>query len=611
MSFIRSILSPLTGRRAAEREAAVKVLTIEETFDGACAHQEAGRREQAEDLFRDVLARERKHPEALGRLARLCADKGSLVEASRLLQSAVQAAPDVLKHRLNRAMFLSSLDRHGEAMLDWREAVRIDPEPARHHHMLALSCRAVGRVDEAIASARSAVGRDPAYLDAQTTLADLLINAGRFAEAVEPIKAAVALGHRTPQSYADLCTALRLSDKEGEAASAFRDGLEALEADGHAYDIGRRLAQMGERLLKFEMGEEAAVCLRRAVALFPEDPQVRSHLAMSLGILNQFDSAIAELDEAIRLSPDVPRYRYNRGIALLTIGDLEKGWKDFEARLLLPGMERIQTLVGNKPRWDGQLYPGRTLLVLQEQGLGDTIQFGRFAALAAARGMRVFVEVQGPLRELMKTLSGVEIAGPGDPIPQFDFFCPMCSLPLAFGTTPDDLPSEPYLSADPERVEAWRERLSALPAGLRVGIAWQGNWDFPFNAVRSLQPEALLPLGQVPGVNFVSLQKYGTPPEGLRMTDFMADVSDMADTAALMANLDLVISVDTSVAHLAGAMGKPVSLLIRHFPCWRWLLDRRDSPWYPTMHIYRQARPGDWGGVIAEVAADLGKTAAA
>jgi hypothetical protein len=253
------------------------------------------------------------------------------------------------------------------------------------------------------------------------------------------------------------------------------------------------------------------------------------------------------------------------------------------------------------------------LLLHAEQGLGDTLQFCRYAPLAAARA-RVVLEVQAPLARLLSSLPGVsQVIARGEALPAFDAQAPLLSLPRAFGTTIETVPARvPYLAADPDQAAAWGRRLAALP-GLKVGLCWAGEprAGFPelaaIDARRSISLAALAPLAKVAGVSFVSLQKgapaaqAADPPPPMALFDYTAELADFADTAALVENLDLVISVDTSVAHLAGAMARPVWLLNRFDTCWRWLLDRQDSPWYPTLRLFRQTTPGDWTSVIADL----------
>jgi hypothetical protein len=265
----------------------------------------------------------------------------------------------------------------------------------------------------------------------------------------------------------------------------------------------------------------------------------------------------------------------------------------------------------SQKQWRGEPAAGRTLLIHAEQGFGDTLQFLRYVPMAAARGLRVVLEVPAPLARLAATLPGVtKLVVQGEKLPDFDLHVPMLSLPLAFDTVLETIPAAtPYISVTPAEAARWRHKIAG--SGLKVGLVWAGNArrENPSLAAvdrrRSLHPVALLPLFEVPGAKFVSLQKDG--PAGLPLLDYMSEIQDFSDTAALIAGLDLVIAADTAVAHLAGALGKEVWLLNRYDACWRWLRGRADSPWYPSMRLYTQPEAGDWDTVITQVAADLAR----
>jgi hypothetical protein len=300
-------------------------------------------------------------------------------------------------------------------------------------------------------------------------------------------------------------------------------------------------------------------------------------------------------------------------MALLAAGDLTAGWREYEWRWKTAQLRSGYRDFG-KPLWQGEAGAGRTLLIWAEQGFGDTLQFCRFAPLAAARGWRVVMVVQKALVRLLGSLPGVDQVLPsGAVMPPIDSQCPMLSLPLALGITLDTIPCAPsYLSADPSHVAAWKARLPPLCGErLRVGLVWAGNPGRSpvLSAVdrrRSMPPELLASLLGIDGVAFFSLQKGSHALSGRPgLIDVMAEMTDFADTAALVANLDLVISVDTAVAHLASAVGTQVWMLDRFDPCWRWLTGRRDSPWYPGLRIYRQPEHGAWSAVVSAVAADL------
>jgi hypothetical protein len=353
---------------------------------------------------------------------------------------------------------------------------------------------------------------------------------------------------------------------------------------------------------------------RNALALRPDYADAWLNLGVALKDLMRLPEAIACYRQAIALEPANAEAHSNLGIALLAAGELPEGWREHEWRWKTPHLIAARRDFG-VPLWRGEPAEGRTLLIHAEQGFGDTLQFCRYASMASARGMRVIMEAQPPLVRLLRTLTGVDVVlARGDPLPAFDLHCPMLSLPLAFGTSLETIQSSGrYLHADPARVAEWRDRLAAVDAAsTRVGLVWAGNprrHSRGLTAVdrrRSISPERLAPLLRLPGLRFFSLQKDGPRPAGhIAALDFMTEMEDFADTAALIMNLDLVISVDTAVAHLTGALGKPVWLMDRFDTCWRWLTGRSDSPWYPNLRLFRQPRPGDWDTVLDAIAREL------
>ena len=366
--------------------------------------------------------------------------------------------------------------------------------------------------------------------------------------------------------------------------------------------------------------DEALAHARHAEALAPDRIETLVGLGSTFRAQGRLDEAIASFERAIARCPDsrqLPRIHADLAMALLARGDFERGWKEYEWRTQVMGSGRDFGV----PQWRGEPAVGRTLLIHAEQGLGDTLQFCRYASLAAERGLRVVLEVQKPLLRLLGSLPGVEqVVAQGDALPDHDLHCPMMSLPLALRTTIETIPAgTPYLHADADRIAGWERRLAVQDRGrLRVGVLWAGNAHSgkPRLALvdrrRSIPPAQLAPILDVPGVQFFGLQKDGpNAPDAFPLTDLMSEMDDFADTAALVGALDLVIAVDSAVAHLAGALGQPVWLMDRFDPCWRWLLGRGDSPWYPELRIVRQPTPGDWEPVIARIADDLRGFAAA
>jgi len=408
--------------------------------------------------------------------------------------------------------------------------------------------------------------------------------------------------------------------KDGDLEPA-ADALAALLDDGPETAAAHHRLGM----VRAELGDiDAAIGhTLRAVILDRRPALGWGNLGLLLKIQGRFDESLDAYAQALRRSPQDARLRVNRVVALLQAGRFAEAWRDHAARFalgeyfglplagLLPPLATLPDLTG------------RTVLLTHEAGYGDTLQFCRYVPLLAARGARIVLAVPPALQRLLGRLPGVaEMVPANAELPEYDWHCPMMSLPGVFATTLETIPAEvPYITADPALVAAWAARLPTAP-GPRVGLVWAGQarpWLPGFATVdtrRSTSLALFAPFGAIEGVRFISLQadapasEAHRPPSGLALHDPMPSVTDFADTAAIIANLDLVVSVDTSVAHLAGALGKPVFLLDRYDNCWRWLSGRTDSPWYPTLRIFRQTRIGDWGPVMQRAAAALAEFAA-
>jgi len=372
---------------------------------------------------------------------------------------------------------------------------------------------------------------------------------------------------------------------------------------------------LGNALRDLGRADEAEASYAAALALRPTYVEAHYNRGNAFAALGKVEAAERATREALRLRPDYVRGHISLGMHLLLAGRLDEGWAEYEWRWrsTTDGFPDQRGFV--QPRWDGERLDGRVLLLHAEQGFGDTLQFCRYAPLAVARaGGRVVLEVPRALARLMTTLPGVDqVVAEGDPLPNFDVYCPLLSLPYTFGTTLDTIPgTSPYLGAEAVPAAQWRSRLATLP-GLRVGLVWAGNprrsqpTATAIDMRRSVTLQHLAPLASTQGVSFVSLQKGAgaaqafAAPAGMLLHDWTHELGDFADTASLIEGLDLVIGVDTAVIHLAGALGKPTWMLNRFDTCWRWLLGRDDSPWYPSLRQFRQPKPADWGSVLAEV----------
>jgi hypothetical protein len=346
--------------------------------------------------------------------------------------------------------------------------------------------------------------------------------------------------------------------------------------------------------------------LKRVIALDPMRVKAIYSLAGGLHQLGRDDEALAVYDEALRVEPDSPETHYYRSFVHLSRGNLAEGWRDYEWRLKC---KDYQLRPYDAPTWDGSPLAGRSLMVLAEQGLGDTLHFIRYLDLLKSHGGSVFVDVQAALAPLLKTsgFTGV-IARPAE-LPRCDYRVPLLSLPQVLGTTLDTIPRRvPYLAADPRLLKLWRSRVPASEI-FKIGIVWQGNSEYMFDHWRSIPLAEFAPLSRIAGVQWFSLQKGAAAQQvasaPLPLVDWAPALETFLDTAAAICNLDLVITCDTAVAHLAGGLGLPVWLALPQPAEWRWLTDRSDSPWYPTMRLFRQSRRGDWASVFAEMANQL------
>ena len=541
-----------------------------------------GQPERARAMVEKLLKRTPRSRPALARFAEAAIDRGAAglaVDATARLVAAWPKEPDC--HAAHgRALALAG--RMDPAIAAYRQALRLRPNDIATMANLASQLRQAGDVDAAIALLRGAIRLSPAVPQLHYNLGNALYDTGAPADAVPAYREALRLDPRSAQTHNNL---------------------------------GRALMALGDFA-------GAADRYRAAVALAPDVAEFQNNLAGALKALCRPDEAAAEYARARALRPDVAEFVYGEALARLMAGDYAPGWAAHEARFGTALLREAIRPPGSPP-WRGEQVPaGTTILLLAEQGFGDTLQFCRYAPLLA-RTATVVLSVQRPLVRLLRTLDGVADVCPDDePPPAHDLHAPLMSLPHLFGTTLATIPNEvPYLHASPDAVEAWRARLSSLP-GLKVGLAWAGNPRYGrldltlVDRRRSMRLDLFAPLAAVPGVSFISLQKghaRATPetiPPGMPLHDWTDELDDFADTAALAACLDLIVTVDSAPVHLAGALGRPVWLLNRFDTCWRWLLERSDSPWYPTLRQFRQPAPGDWDSVIAAVRDALARASA-
>lgn len=422
---------------------------------------------------------------------------------------------------------------------------------------------------------------------------------------IELYRRAIRLAPQLSEAWNNLGVSLQARGEVDEALGCHCEALR-LEPDyPEAHNnVGNALQALG-RL------DESLISYGRALHFRPNYFEALHHMGNAYGAMGRMDEAIACYDEVIRKAPNYHKVRLCRAMAWLQMGDYPRGWAEYEWRLKIKE-QSIPPL--DQPLWDGGPLDGRSILILAEQGLGDSLQFVRYARLAADLGGRVTVACRKPLERILSGCRGVErVICEQDPIPEFDCYAPILSLPRICGTTLDTIPAEiPYIATDPALDSLWRDELAPIE-GFRIGVAWQGNPEYSKDRQRSFRLAHLEPLAAIPGVRLVSLQKgagheqVGALDGRFPVIDLGPRLDDLADTAAVIGNLDLVIAPDTAIAHLAGALGARAWLALPMAADWRWLTGRDDSPWYPSMRLFRQTCWGDWQAVFARMAADLGR----
>jgi tetratricopeptide (TPR) repeat protein len=492
---------------------------------------------------------------------------GRLDEAVACYRSALALRPDHADAHGNLGLVLQRQGRLDDALSHYEAAVAIEPRLARAHNNRGAALQTLGRFEEAAASHRAALAIDPAYVGAQMNLGGALHQQGRLEEAAAWYRSTLTLQPDHAEAEGNLGLAL-------QALGRPADALPHLEA---------------------------------ALAVKPAFVEVYNTLGLALRDLARLEPALAAFERAITLMPDYAEAHMNLGMARLLAGDFAGGWLEYDWRLKRKGIPQPHR---PGPLWDGGPLSGQTILLQGEQGLGDTIQFVRYAPLVAERGGRVVLSCRPSLKSLFQGMDGIhQVIEDGEPAPAFTCWTPLLSLPGLFATQPETIPAAgPYLKADPRLADCWRERLTGRQ-GFKVGVVWRGSPGHADDRRRSMPPALLAKALAGADLAVVSLQKDARPEElqalGADVLDAGPDLADFSQTAALIARLDLLISVDTAVAHLAGALSKPIWLLNRFDTDWRWLLDRTDSPWYSSLRLFRQPSPGDWTSVMDEVRAAL------
>jgi tetratricopeptide (TPR) repeat protein len=574
-------------------------------FEAGLRLLQAGQLAQAEQCGRSALALDQGHADSLHLMGLLCMASKQYDLAIEWFVLAIRQNGDVADYFSNLGMALQRRDRFDEAIKCYDRTLVLNPGQAEIWFRMGESLQHERRLDEAIQCFNQALKLDPRHAGAARGNATLHFDAGRFEQAI-------ASFDRLLETRPDLSGAHNL---RGVCLLELKRLEEAFVSCSKAFELSADNAEfasnVGLVLHRLGRDEEALAYADKALALNPALPLALINRAQSLLALLRFDEAMAVLDKAIAVDPDYDIAHWNVALTRLLLGDYETGWALRERGRKCRGFFIDRKF--KQPHWRGDApIAGQTILLHSDEGLGDTIQFARYVKLVAQLGARVILEVPAPVQQLLSGIEGVSLClKTGATLPDFDIHCPLSALPLAFRTRLETIPSDvPYLPAPPDRLRRiWEERFG--PHGkMRIGLVWSGSPAHGNDRKRSMPLSTMCGLLDA-DARFFSLQKDPRPDDRATLTerpeliDLTAGLADFVETAAMLSCLDLVISVDTSVAHLAGALAREAWILLPHAPDYRWLLDRDDSPWYPTARLFRQSAARDYAEVLDRVRAEL------
>jgi len=573
---------------------------------GRCRRE--GHHLQVERLHPQILPSHSDNSAALHSLGIIAQQMGNHTMALEFIRKAIATNPQVPQFYNTLGLVHEGLGEYEQATLAYQEAISRHAHYAEAYHNMAIALQSQGQYAAAVEKCRQAVALKPDYAEAYNTMGYSLEKQQHYAEAATNYTQALQLKPDYVEVYNHLGVVL---NELGRSAEAIENYKRALQIDPEYSEVYNNL---GIALKKQEQFAEAITCFGQALHYEPDFTEAHYNLANSLRDEGRCAEAIDSYLRAIRLQPDYAEAHWNMALTLLLSGNFTEGWKRYRRRRntdleILTDYHR-----SGKPRWDGTPFEGKRLFVHYEQGLGDNIQFVRYLPLVKARGGKVIFETLKPLIGLLKGFPGIDELveyRPNEPTNVgFDVYASLFDMPNVFGTMMETIPAEvPYLFADPAKAEYWRGKLAG--SGLKVGIVWAGSPEHGNDRYRSCKLACFAPLTKIDHVRLYALQKGEAVNQIDELTGMIpiirlsGEFEDFTDTAAAIENLDLVISVDTSVLHLAGAMGKPTWALLPFSPEWRWMLHRPDSPWYPTMTLFRQKERTGWDPVFQRVAVEL------
>lgn len=563
---------------------------------------------KAEHFYRQILQSRPNDSAALHALGVITYQSGNYREAIELVSRAIANDPQNAQFHNTLGLVFEMLGEFEQAAAAYQKAVSLKPDYAEAYHNMAIVFQSQGRYAAAAETCKQAIRFRPDYAEAYNTMGFALEQQQRYAEAIESYQQAVRLKPDYAEAHNHLGMVLCKQRRAAEAIESYKHALQADPDYAEAYN------NLGIVLKDQDQFAEAIKYFEQALRLDPDFAEAHYNLANSLRDEGRCAEALAGYERAMALKPDYTDAQWNRSLTLLLRGDFIEGWKEYRRRRNAELKNFTDQHCGAKTRWDGSSFEGKRLLVHYEQGLGDNIQFARYLPMIKARGGTVIFETLGPLMGLLRNLPGVdeliEFRQNEKPSVDFDIYASLMNAPSLLGTTLQTVPADvPYIFADPAKAAHWRDMLAGLD--FKVGIVWAGSSIHGNDRYRSSKLQYFAPLTKIEGVRLYGLQKGQAAAQMEESAGVVPIINiskffdDFTDTAAAIENLDLVISVDTSVLHLAGAMGKPVWALLPFAPEWRWMLSRTDSPWYPTMKLFRQDAWNGWDWVFRRVAEEL------
>ncbi|GAB7523318.1 tetratricopeptide repeat protein [Paraburkholderia sp. 2C] len=589
-----------------DRALAVSPLTLDALCNRGAALRALERLQDAVESYQRALTVDPRSFESFYNLANVQRDLQRNAEALQNYDRALAIVPNHADILSARGRTLVDLGRAREALASFNEAIATRPDFVEAIYNSAVALERLGRAEEALERCDRALAREPNHAKALAARGNALLHLTRYEEAAQAYQRALELEPGAVDVLCNRGTALRHIERHEEALLSYDAALAGSANFPEAW------CNRGNVLQDLHRYEEAMNSYDRAIAVNPKYAIAWFNRGNVLLETNRLDAALQAYDKAVALDPNYPDAHFGLGFIHLVQGDFANGWPKYEWRLRDPKSEYNRRTFA-QPRWTGeQPLQGRTILLHAEQGFGDTLQFCRYVERIANRGAQVVLEVQPALRSLLASLPGAaQVIALGDPLPPHDYQCPLLSLPFAFKTELSTIPADvPYVHANPELMAKWAETLGAKRR-MRVGVAWSGNPEHKNDRNRSMELATLSPLFDL-DIEWINLQKVVRGRdiavlEASPLRHFDTELRDFADTAALMESLDLVISVDTAVAHLAGSLNRPVWILLSHLGEWRWMRERNDSPWYPGARLFRQPGPGRWRELVDTVRQELAR----